>query len=66
MILSPGAVDTDMQRNIRTSMAQIGKPISAPELTPAESAHAMVLTIEGLTPAQNGKFLSRGGAEIPW
>ncbi|HTB67735.1 MAG TPA: SDR family oxidoreductase [Steroidobacteraceae bacterium] len=66
VLLSPGAVDTDMQRAIRDQMAKIGKPITSPELTAAESAHSLVLTIEQLKPEQNGKFLTRGGAEIPW
>jgi NAD(P)-dependent dehydrogenase (short-subunit alcohol dehydrogenase family) len=66
VLLSPGAVDTDMQRDIRGYMAGKGKPITVPTLTPAESAHAMVLTIEQLAPAQNGKFLGRDGSEIPW
>ena len=66
VLLSPGAVDTDMQRDLRDQMAKIGKPITAPVLTPGESAHSMVLTIEQLKPEQNGKFLSRDGTEIPW
>jgi NAD(P)-dependent dehydrogenase (short-subunit alcohol dehydrogenase family) len=66
VLLSPGAVDTDMQRNLREQMAKIGKPITSSELTPAESAHSMVLTIEQLKPEQNGKFLARDGTEIPW
>jgi NAD(P)-dependent dehydrogenase (short-subunit alcohol dehydrogenase family) len=66
VLMSPGAVDTDMQRALRDQMAKIGKPITAPVLTPAESAHSMVLTIEQLKPAQSGKFLARDGTEIPW
>jgi NAD(P)-dependent dehydrogenase (short-subunit alcohol dehydrogenase family) len=66
VLLSPGAVDTDMQRNLRDQMAKIGKPITSPQLTPAQSAHSMVLTIEQLKSAQNGKFLARDGTEIPW
>jgi NAD(P)-dependent dehydrogenase (short-subunit alcohol dehydrogenase family) len=66
VLLSPGAVDTDMQRDIRDHMAKIGKPIASPVLTPAQSAHSMVLTIEKLKPEQNGKFLTRDGTEIPW
>ncbi len=66
VLLSPGAVDTDMQRDLRDQMAKLGKPITSPALTPAESAHSMVLTIEQLKPEQNGKFLSRDGAEVPW
>jgi NAD(P)-dependent dehydrogenase (short-subunit alcohol dehydrogenase family) len=66
VLLSPGAVDTDMQRDLRDQMAKIGKLITSPVLTPAESAHSMVLTIERLKPEQNGKFLARDGTEIPW
>jgi NAD(P)-dependent dehydrogenase (short-subunit alcohol dehydrogenase family) len=66
VLLSPGAVDTDMQRDIRDQMAKSGKPITSPVLTAAQSAHAMVVTIEQLKPEQNGKFLTRNGAEIPW
>jgi NAD(P)-dependent dehydrogenase (short-subunit alcohol dehydrogenase family) len=66
VLLAPGAVDTDMQRGIREHMAKLGKPISAPVVTPEASAHSMVLTIEQLKPDQNAKFLSRDGSEIPW
>jgi NAD(P)-dependent dehydrogenase (short-subunit alcohol dehydrogenase family) len=66
VLLSPGAVDTDMQRQIRVDMAQAGKPITVPTRTPAEVAHAMVLTIEQLTPEQNGRFISITGKEVPW
>jgi NAD(P)-dependent dehydrogenase (short-subunit alcohol dehydrogenase family) len=66
VLLSPGAVDTDMQRNLRDQMARIGKPITSPVLTPGESAHSMVLTIEQLKPEQNGEFLTRDGTVIPW
>jgi NAD(P)-dependent dehydrogenase (short-subunit alcohol dehydrogenase family) len=66
VLLSPGAVDTDMQREVRDQMAKIGKPITSPMLTSAESAHSMVLTIEQLKPEQNGKFLARDGTVMPW
>jgi len=66
VLISPGAVDTDMQRGIRADMAQAGKPITVPTRTPAEVAHAIVLAIEQLTPEQNGKFLSLSGKEVPW
>ena len=66
VLLSPGGVDTDMQRDIRTYMSKIGKPITLPVLTAAESAHAMVVTIENLHSEQHGKFLTRKGEEIPW
>jgi len=66
VLLSPGAVDTDMQRDLRNSMAKTGRPITSATLTPAASAHSLVVTIEQLKPDQNGKFLTRGGTEIPW
>ncbi len=66
VLFSPGAVDTDMQRTIRSDMAQAGKPITSPTRTPAEVARAMVLAIEQLTPEQNGKFYSLAGKEVPW
>ena len=66
VLISPGAVDTDMQRTIRSDMAQAGKPITVPTRTPAEVARAMVLAIEQLTPEQNGKFYSITGKEVPW
>jgi NAD(P)-dependent dehydrogenase (short-subunit alcohol dehydrogenase family) len=66
VLLSPGAVDTDMQRKIRSDLAQAGRPITSPTRTPAEVAHALVLSIEQLTPEQNGKFMSITGKEVPW
>jgi len=66
VLLSPGAVDTDMQRTIRADVARAGKPITLPTRTPAEVAHAMVLAIEQLKPEQNGKFYSLSGKEVPW
>lgn len=66
VMLSPGAVDTDMQRDLRDYMTRLGKPISSPAITVSESAHALVLTIEQLKPEDNGKFLGRDGTELPW
>jgi NAD(P)-dependent dehydrogenase (short-subunit alcohol dehydrogenase family) len=66
VLLSPGAVDTDLQQYLRGYAAKGGKPITAPVITPAQSAHSMVLTIEQLKPEQNGKFLTRDGTELPW
>jgi NAD(P)-dependent dehydrogenase (short-subunit alcohol dehydrogenase family) len=66
VLLSPGAVDTDLQQYLRGYAAKSGKPITAPVITPAQSAHSMVLTIEQLKPEQNGKFLTRDGTELPW
>lgn len=66
VMLSPGAVDTDMQRELRDYVSRLGKPISSPAITVGESAHALVLTIEQLRPEHNGKFLARDGTELPW
>jgi NAD(P)-dependent dehydrogenase (short-subunit alcohol dehydrogenase family) len=66
VLLSPGAVDTDMQRDLRSYMATLGKPIGSAVLTSAQSAHAMVLTVENLKFDENGKFLARDGTVIPW
>lgn len=67
VLLSPGAVDTDMQRTIRADVAKTGKSITAPTSTPAQVAHLLVLAIEQLKPEQNGRFYSVStGKEIPW
>jgi NAD(P)-dependent dehydrogenase (short-subunit alcohol dehydrogenase family) len=66
VLLAPGAVDTDMQKSLRGYAVKSGEPITGPVITPAQSAHSMVVTIEQLKPGQNGKFLSRDGAELPW
>lgn len=67
VLVSPGAVDTSMQRDIRANMERLGKPITAPTSTPTQVAHAMVMLIEQLKPEQNGKFLSViSGKEVPW
>jgi NAD(P)-dependent dehydrogenase (short-subunit alcohol dehydrogenase family) len=66
VLVSPGAVDTSMQRDIRANMERLGKPITAPTSTPAQVAHAMVMLIEQLKPEQNGKFLALSGREVPW
>jgi NAD(P)-dependent dehydrogenase (short-subunit alcohol dehydrogenase family) len=66
VLISPGAVDTSMQRDIRANMERLGKPITTPTSTPVQVAHAMVLAIEQLKPEQNGKFLALSGKEVPW
>jgi NAD(P)-dependent dehydrogenase (short-subunit alcohol dehydrogenase family) len=66
VLMSPGAVDTDMQRVIRSDQAKAGKPITAPTRTPEEVARALVLAIEELEPGQNGRFISITGKEVPW
>jgi NAD(P)-dependent dehydrogenase (short-subunit alcohol dehydrogenase family) len=49
----PGWVRTDM-----------GGPSAT--LTPAESIAGLRRVVEGLTPAQSGRFFNYDGAEIPW
>jgi NAD(P)-dependent dehydrogenase (short-subunit alcohol dehydrogenase family) len=66
VLISPGAVDTAMQREIRANMDRLGKPINTPTSTPAQVAQAIVTRIEQLTPEQNGKFLALSGKEVPW
>jgi len=53
-ILSPGFVATDMTRGA-----------DAP-LTPEQSAHALALVVDGLTPAQSGDFIEYDGKSLPW
>jgi NAD(P)-dependent dehydrogenase (short-subunit alcohol dehydrogenase family) len=65
-IVSPGPVDTDMQRGYRAAAAQAGTPITTPQLTPAESARALVTYIENLGPEKAGRFYSYNGQEVPW
>jgi NAD(P)-dependent dehydrogenase (short-subunit alcohol dehydrogenase family) len=65
-IVSPGPVDTDMQRAYRDASAQIGTPITAPQLTAADSAKTLVNYIESLGPEKAGRFYSYSGQEIPW
>jgi len=65
-IVSPGPVDTDMQRGYRAAAAQAGAPINAPEISPEESARDLVTYIENLGPEKGGRFYSYNGQEIPW
>jgi NAD(P)-dependent dehydrogenase (short-subunit alcohol dehydrogenase family) len=67
-LLSPGAVDTGMQRDLRAAVAKAGAPpITAPANPPDQVAKALVLTIEQLKPEQNGRFYSAiTGKEVPW
>ena len=51
--LHPGWVQTDM-----------GGPTAT--LTIDQSVPAMVKVIDGLKPADNGRFLSYDGSEMPW
>jgi short-subunit dehydrogenase len=65
-IVSPGPVDTDMQRAYRDAAAQVGTPITTPQLTPVDSARSLVTYIETLGPEKAGRFYSYSGQEIPW
>lgn len=46
---------------VRTDMGGASAPV-----TPEASVAGMRRVIDGLTPADSGKFLDRDGAEIPW
>ena len=66
-IVSPGPVDTDMQKAYRANALQIGKPVTMPAITPADSARGLVNYIEGLGPDKAGRFWSAyTGQEVPW
>ena len=53
VVLHPGWVQTDMGGQAAT-------------LTIAQSVPSMVTVIDGLKPADNGRFLNYDGAELPW
>lgn len=53
VVLHPGWVQTDMGG-------------AAATLTIEQSVPAMVKVIDGLTPADNGRFINYDGSEIPW
>jgi NAD(P)-dependent dehydrogenase (short-subunit alcohol dehydrogenase family) len=65
-IVSPGPVNTDMQRRYRDAAVQAGTPITVTALSPEESARALVTYIETLGPEKAGRFYSYNGQEIPW
>lgn len=65
-LVSPGAVDTDMQKELRAGLAAMGKADARPMLTPAESAHTLVDFTDALNPERSGRFLNYKGEEIPW
>jgi short-subunit dehydrogenase len=65
-LVTPGPVDTDMQRAYRAAAAHSGKPLTTPTLTPAESARSLVDYIETLGPEKSGRFYSYTGQEVPW
>jgi NAD(P)-dependent dehydrogenase (short-subunit alcohol dehydrogenase family) len=65
-IVSPGPVDTDMQRSYRAAATQSGTPITTPQLSPAESARILATYIETLGPEKAGRFYSYTGQGVPW
>jgi NAD(P)-dependent dehydrogenase (short-subunit alcohol dehydrogenase family) len=65
-IVSPGPVDTDMQRAYRDAAAQVGSPITAPQLSAADSAKGLANYIESMGAEKAGRFYSYTGQEIPW
>ena len=66
-IVSPGPVDTDMQKAYRANAAQVGKPMTMPAILLADSARALVNYIEGLAADKAGRFWSAyTGQEVPW
>lgn len=65
-LVSPGAVDTDMQKELRAGLAAIGKSDSRPMLTPAASARTLVDFAEALDSERAGRFLNYKSEEIPW
>jgi NAD(P)-dependent dehydrogenase (short-subunit alcohol dehydrogenase family) len=58
--LHPGTVDTALSRPFQASVAP-GRLFS-----PAQSAGYLLAVIDGLTPAQSGRFFAWDGAEIPF
>ena len=56
-LVSPGAVDTRMMKNLG---------VTIPLITPAESARLVSGVIDGLTFDQSGIFISHRSKELPW
>jgi NAD(P)-dependent dehydrogenase (short-subunit alcohol dehydrogenase family) len=65
-IVTPGMVDTAMQTQYRAASAATATPITAPKLSPAESARALVDYVVALTPEKSGRMFSYSGAEVAW
>ncbi len=65
-IVTPGPVDTDMQREYRAAAAQANTPVTTPAMTSADSARALVNYVETLSADKAGRFYSYDGREIPW
>jgi NAD(P)-dependent dehydrogenase (short-subunit alcohol dehydrogenase family) len=65
-LVTPGMVDTAMQAQYRSASVAAGTPITAPMLTPAQSARGVVDYIIGLNAEKSGRFFGYTGAELPW
>ena len=66
-IVSPGPVDTAMQKAYRANAAQAGKPLTMAAVAPADSARSLANYIEGLGADKAGRFWSAyTGQEVPW
>jgi len=65
-LVTPGPVDTDMNRAYRAAAAQAGRPVATPALSPADSARSLADYIETLGPDRSGRFYSYSGQEVPW
>ncbi len=57
VLISPGAVDTSMQRDIRANMERLGKPITTPTSTPAQVAYAWCWRSSNSGPSRMGNSL---------
>jgi NAD(P)-dependent dehydrogenase (short-subunit alcohol dehydrogenase family) len=60
-IFTPGPVDTDLNRQTRNDA-----PPPAPLIKPEESAAALIVLIDNLSPATAGHFYNYKGEVLPW
>jgi NAD(P)-dependent dehydrogenase (short-subunit alcohol dehydrogenase family) len=65
-LVTPGRVETDMQVQYRAASAAVAKAITAPALSPADSARALVDFVVALDSEKSGRVFNHAGAEIPW
>ena len=65
-LVTPGMVDTAMQAQYRSASVAVGTPITAPMLTPAQSARGVVDFIIGLNAQKSGRLFGYTGVELPW
>lgn len=65
-IVSPGPVETDMQRDYRAAATQLGTPVKYTAISVDQSAAALVTYITTLSADNAGHFYEYNGKEIPW